>query len=315
MVNWATTAFLFPGQGSQEVGMGKDFAETYTVARETFEHADEILGFSLSKLCWDGAEDDLNQTINTQPALYVTSIAILRVLQQEAPQAKPAWVAGHSLGELTALTAAGAISFEDGVKLVRTRGRLMEQAGEESPGAMAALLALDTDKVNELCASVSEETGKTVVLANDNCPGQIVVSGENEAIDRMIEIAPEAGARMAIKLAVSIAAHSPLMASASESFIEALEATNISEPQIPIYGNVTAAPLQTANEIREELNQQLTRSVLWTDSMQGIINAGAETFIEIGSKDVLSGLMKRIDRKKERVSLNSVEAYTAFLNS
>jgi [acyl-carrier-protein] S-malonyltransferase len=314
MVNWETTAFIFPGQGSQEVSMGKDFAETYALARETFEQADDILGFPLSQMCWNGTEEELNQTINTQPALFVTSIAILRVLQQESPMAKPAWVAGHSMGELTALTAAGAISFEDGVKLVRTRGRLMQQAGDESPGAMAALLALDSDKVNELCASVSEETGKIVVLANDNCPGQIVVSGENEAIDRIIEVAPDAGARRAVKLAVSIAAHSPLMASASESFVEALAATNISEPQIPVYGNVTAAPLKTASEIREELNHQLTRSVLWTDSMQGIITAGAETFVEIGSKDVLSGLMKRIDRKKARVSLNSVEALTKFLS-
>lgn len=315
MANWETTAFTFPGQGSQEVGMGKDFAEKYAIARETFEQADDILGFSLSKMCWDGIAEDLNQTINTQPAIYVTSIAILRVLQQESPSAKPAWVAGHSLGELTALTASGAMSFEEGVTLVRTRGRLMQQAGEDSPGAMAALLALDTDKVNELCAKVSDETGKVVVLANDNCPGQIVVSGENDAIDRLIEIAPEAGARRAVKLAVSIAAHSPLMASASDAFKEALNATTFSEPQIPVYGNVSATPLQTVSEIRDELNNQLTHSVRWTESMQGIIAAGAETFVEIGSKDVLSGLMKRIDRKKKRISLNSVEALEAFLNS
>jgi len=315
MVNWETTAFIFPGQASQEVGMGKDFADKYTIARETFEQADDILGFSLSKMCWDGPEEDLNATINTQPAIFVTSIAILRVLQQLSPSAIPAWVAGHSLGELTALTAAGAMSFEDGVNLVRTRGRLMQQAGDDNPGAMAAILALDTSKVNELCATVSEETGQVVVLANDNCPGQIVVSGENEAIDRLIEIAPDAGARMAVKLAVSIAAHSPLMASASESFKEALAETNLSEPKIPIYGNVNATPLKTVSEIREELNQQLTYSVRWTESMQGIIAAGAETFVEIGSKDVLSGLMKRIDRKQTRISLNSVEALDAFLNS
>lgn len=315
MANWETMAFIFPGQASQEVGMGKDFAEKYAVARETFEQADNILGFSLSNLCWDGPEEELNQTINTQPAIYVTSIAILRVLQQELPSAIPAWVAGHSLGELTALTASGALPFEEGVTLVRTRGRLMQQAGEDSPGAMAALLALDTDKVNELCAKVSEETGKIVILANDNCPGQIVVSGENDAIDRLVEIAPEAGARRAVKLAVSIAAHSPLMASASDEFKEALSTINFVEPQIPVYGNVSAAPLKTVAEIREELNQQLTHSVRWTESMQAIIEAGAETFVEIGSKDVLSGLMKRIDRKKERVSLNSVEALDAFLNS
>lgn len=313
-MNWETTAFIFPGQASQEVGMGKDFAENYAIARETFEQADDILGFPLSKLCWEGPEEELNETINTQPAIFVTSIAILRVLQQEAPLAIPAWVAGHSLGELTALTAAGAMSFEDGVQLVRTRGRLMQQAGNDSPGAMAAILALDTDKVNILCATVSEETGQVVVLANDNCPGQLVVSGENEAIDRLIEIASEAGARMAVKLAVSIAAHSPLMASASDSFKEALAEISWSEPQIPVYGNVNATPLKTVSEIREELNQQLTYSVRWTESMQAIIGAGAETFIEIGSKDVLSGLMKRIDRKQTRISLNSVEALTALLS-
>jgi [acyl-carrier-protein] S-malonyltransferase len=314
MANWETTAFIFPGQASQEVGMGKDFADKYVVARETFEQADDILGFSLSQMCWDGPEDELNQTINTQPAIYVTSIAILRSLRQESPSAKPAWMAGHSLGELTALTASGAMSFEEGLKLVRTRGRLMQQAGEDSPGAMAALLALDTDKVHELCARVSEETDKVVVLANDNCPGQVVVSGEIEAIDRLIKIAPEAGARRAVKLAVSIAAHSPLMASASDSFREALDTTNLSEPQIFVYGNVNATSLQTVSEIRDELNQQLTHPVRWTESMQEIIMAGAETFVEIGSKDVLSGLMKRIDRKKKRISLNSADALEAFLN-
>lgn len=313
MTNWQTTAFLFPGQGSQEAGMGKDFAEQYAIAREIFEQADDILGFSLSKLCWEGSDEELSQTINTQPALYVTSIAILRVLQQELPSAKPNWVAGHSLGELTALTASGAMSFEEGLKLVYQRGRLMHQAGEESPGAMAALLALDTDKVKEICASVSKETGETVVLANDNCPGQVVVSGETSAIDRLLEVATEAGAKRAVKLAVSVAAHSPLMASASEAFQKAIAETTIVQPDITIVANVSASPLTSVNEIRDELNQQLTQSVRWTESMQALIDAGAETFVEIGSKDVLSGLMKRIDRSKTRVTLNTLSALEAFL--
>lgn len=308
MLNWQSTAFVFPGQGSQEIGMAKDFADVFPIAKETFQQADETLGYSLSSICWDGPDDELNLTINTQPALYVSSIAILRVLQDKIPSAQAAWVAGHSLGELTALTAAGAMSFEEGVKLVRERGRLMHEAGEKSPGVMAALLALDTDAVNDLCARVSEETGQIVILANDNCPGQSVVSGHNTAIDRLVELAPSVGAKKAVKLAVSVAAHSPLMASASAEFRQAVEKTRITTPQIPIYGNVNAAPLATVDAIREELSQQLTQSVRWTESMQAVISAGAQTFIEIGSKDVLTSLLKRIDRNTERIALNSVSA-------
>jgi len=315
MVNWETTALIFPGQGSQEVGMGKDFAEKYAIARETFEQADDVLGFSLSKMCWEGPEAELNQTINTQPAIYVTSMAIFRVLQEQLPEAKPAWTAGHSLGEFTALTVAGAMSYEDGLKLVYSRSSLMQKAGEESPGAMAALLALDTDQVNTLCEQVAQETGQVIVLANDNCPGQVVVSGDIEAIDRLIEIAPEAGAKRAVKLAVSIAAHSPLMTPAAESFKKSIDATTWHEPEITVYGNVSAAPLTTVSEIREEVENQVTQAVRWTESMQGMIEVGAETFIEVGPKDVLTGLMKRIDRKSNRIALNTVDALEAFLNS
>lgn len=315
MVNWETTALIFPGQGSQEVGMGKDFAEKYAIARETFEQADEVLGFALSKMCWEGPEEQLNQTLYTQPAIYVTSMAIYRVLQQQLPEAIPAWTAGHSLGEFTALTVAGAMSYEDGLKLVYSRSSLMQKAGEESPGAMAALLALDTDKVNELCTQVAEETGQVVVLANDNCPGQVVVSGDIEAIVRLLEVAQEAGAKRAVKLAVSVAAHSPLMAPAAASFKESIKATTWHEPKITVYGNVSAAPLTTVFEIREEVENQVTQAVRWTESMQHMIEAGADTFIEVGSKDVLTGLMKRIDRKSNRIALNSVEALDAFLNS
>jgi len=315
MVNWDTTALIFPGQASQEVGMGKDFAETYPVARETFEQADDLLGFSLSTMCWEGPEDDLNQTINTQPAVYVTSMAIWRVLQQEVPDIKPAWVAGHSLGEFTALTVAGAMSFEEGVQLVYKRSSLMQEAGDQNPGAMAALLGLDTDKVIELCQTVSDETGKVVVLANDNCPGQAVVSGDIEAVERLVAVASDAGAKRALVLAVSVAAHSPLMSSALPDFHKKLDATTLHEPQIPVYGNVSAAPLNTVADIRQELDHQLTQTVRWTESMQAIIEAGAETFIEVGSKDILSGLVKRIDRKKTRITLNTTEALKAFLDT
>ncbi|PJF39504.1 MAG: [acyl-carrier-protein] S-malonyltransferase [Chloroflexi bacterium] len=308
MVNWSTTAFVFPGQGSQTVGMSQDIAEAYPVARELFEQADEILGFSLSNLCFNGPEDELNDTINTQPALFVSGMATLRALQNELPDAKPVFVAGHSLGEFTALAAAGAISFEDGLKLVRERGRLMKEAGTRSPGAMAALLGLDADAVRSLVAQVSEATGKTLVLANDNCPGQIVISGDNAALDTGLEAAKEAGARRAVKLAVSIAAHSPLMESVASEFREALAAANFSTPDVPVYGNVNAAPLSDVAAIRQELDAQLTQSVRWTESVQAMIVAGAEQFIELGPGDVLTGLLRRIDRSKKGIPLNSVDA-------
>ncbi len=313
MVDWEKTAAVFPGQGSQAVGMGKDFAAAYDTARTTFEQADEILGFGLSTLCWEGPQEQLDQTIHTQPALYVTSLAIWRVLRQLLPDSSPAWMAGHSLGELTALTAAGGMSYEDGLKLVDARGRLMQKAGEEKPGAMAALLAMDAAGVSKLCAAVSEETQKSVVLANDNCPGQVVVSGDIEAVERLIALAPGAGARRAVRLSVSVAAHSPLMASASAAFQQALDKTPLAPPKIAVYGNVQARPLKTVQEIRNELGQQLTQTVRWTESMQAIIDEGAETFVEIGGNGVLGGLMRRIHRKKTSMTLNTVEALDAFL--
>ena len=313
--DWRTTAALFPGQGSQMVGMGADFAQRYAVARDTFAQADEILGYSLSDICWSGPADALNQTKHTQPALYVSSMAIWRALQNAWPEAKPAWVAGHSLGELSALTAAGALSFEAGVRLVQARGEHMQRAGEQAPGAMAAVLALELPSVELLCAEASLQTGKMVVLANDNCPGQAVVSGEIEAVDRLIELAAAARARRAVKLAVSIAAHSPLMASAQAGFLQAVRETTFSLPQAPVIGNVAAQPLTSPDDIRHELNQQLTQSVRWTDSMRVIIESGAETFIEVGAGNVLTGLLRRIDRSKARVNLNTVEAFERFLDS
>ena len=295
--------------------MGADFADSYSVARETFEQADEILGFRLSRICFNGPSDELDQTVNTQPALYVCSIAIWRVLKELLPAAQPAFMAGHSLGEFSALTAADALSFEHGLHLVQARGRFMQQAGEANPGAMAAILALDINHVESLCAEVSAETGQIVVVANDNCPGQVVVSGNIAAVDRLIERASAAGARRALKLAVSVAAHSPLMAAALEGFLKVVHSTPITAPARPVYGNVSAKPLETEADIKTELDQQLTRSVRWTESMRSIIDAGAETFIEIGSGSVLAGLTRRIDRSKARVSLNSLPSLEAFLES
>lgn len=315
MPNWSTTAFLFPGQASQVVGMGADFAAAYPVAKQTFEQADDLLGFSLSTLCFEGPDEDLNQTLNTQPALYVCSIATLRVLQQERPDAKAGFAAGHSFGEITALTAAGALSFVDGLRLTRERGRVMTEAGKQQPGAMAALLGLDAEPVRELCARASQQTGGILVLANDNCPGQIVISGDTETVEVGLALAKEFGAKRALKLAVSIASHSPLMTGAAEMFRTALANTHFQTPSIPVYGNVEAAPLGDAADIRHELEVQLTSSVRWTESIQAMVAAGAESFVEIGPKDVLSGMLKRIDSSKPAAQLNSVENLRTFVQN
>ncbi len=268
MTDWPTTAFMFPGQGSQIVGMGKDFAETHPVAQNIFRQADEALGFELSKLCFDGPGEELNDTINTQPAIYVCSVAVLSVLQNELPDIVPNCVAGHSLGELTALTAAGSLAFRDGLRLVRERGRLMKKAGEQRPGAMAAILGLQYDEVKTLCEEATSHSGKPVVAANDNCPGQTVISGDSDALDVAMEMASEKGARKTVKLAVSIAAHSPLMQSAATDFRKTLDDTTFAQPKISVYANTNAKSLNNVDDIRQALNRQLTNSVLWTDSIR-----------------------------------------------
>lgn len=314
-------AFVFPGQGSQMVGMGRDVAQAHPAARETFQQADDLLGFELSALCFDGPEIELNDTINTQPALYVCSIAILRALQAAKPDAppqmvaQPSMVAGHSLGEITALTAAGALPFEDGLRLVRERGRLMKEADTQQPGAMAAILGLDADVVRKLCSDVQELTGRPVVLANDNCPGQIVISGDESALEAAMQAAQAQGARKVVRLPISIAAHSPLMEPASAAFAEALASTPFEAPQVPVYANATAAPVHTVDEIRQLLSKQLIQPVRWTESVQAMIAAGATRLVEIGSGDVLTGLTKRIDRGVGRVALNSLDALEAFTSN
>ena len=313
MTDWSTIAFLFPGQGSQTVGMGKDIADAYPAARETFEQADDFLGFSLSDLCFNGPAEELNDTYNAQPALYACSLATLRALQTELPDAKPSFAAGHSFGEFSALAAFGALSFEDGLRLVRERGRLMKEAGETHPGAMAAILSLEIDAVREICERASAEAGGVLVVANDNCPGQVVISGEDATLEHALVLAKDAGARRALKLAVSIASHSPLMQPAAEQFCQAVESTTFHVPQARIYGNVSAATLTDVPGIRSELTAQLTSPVRWRESMQAMIADGAQTFVEIGSKDVLTGLMKRIDGDKITVNLNSAENLQRFV--
>ncbi|MCS7072023.1 MAG: ACP S-malonyltransferase, partial [Anaerolinea sp.] len=285
------------------------------VAQETFAEADEILGFSLSDLCFHGPEADLNATVNTQPALYVAGIAALRVINTALPDLKPFALAGHSLGEFTALTAAGALSFADGLRLVRERGRLMAEAGEQQPGGMAALLGLDADVVRAVCQQASAETGAVVVLANDNCPGQIVISGQYAALERALELAKAAGAKRAVKLAVSIAAHSPLMMSASQAFEEALSRTAFSDPQVTVYANVTAQPVTSVDAIRAELGQQLTSSVRWTESVRAMIAAGVTEFVELGARDVLTGLLKRIDTNVRGSAIYDAATLATFVTA
>lgn len=306
-----STAFLFPGQGSQSVGMGQALAQQYPIAKETFQQADEILGFSLTRLAWEGPEDELNDTINTQPALMVHSVAALRVLQQQFPEIKPAFVAGHSMGELSALVAAEILPFEAALKLARRRGELMKQAGEISPGGMAAILGLEIPTLDDLCAQASTDR-EIVQVANDNCPGQVVISGAKPALERAMELASAAGAKKVVPLAISIAAHSPLMAHAQEGFTQAVEAAPIQAATIPLIGNVTAAPLSSEVEIRADLQAQLRSRVRWTETIQYLLAQGIDTFVEIGNGEVLSGLVKRIDRKTRRVTLGSPADFELF---
>jgi [acyl-carrier-protein] S-malonyltransferase len=305
MAEVGKVAYLFPGQGSQRVGMGRDLYEAYPAAREVFDEADRILGFSLSRLCFEGPEETLTDTVNAQPALFTTSRACWRALQSAVPGAFPApsFVAGHSLGEYSALAAAGALDFANGLRLVRERGRLMKLAGERSPGGMAAILGLDDAIVDEICLQAREE--KVVQTANYNAPGQVVISGDAVALERAMALATEAGARRVVRLAVSIAAHSPLMACIADDFRLAVESTPLRDPAAPVVANITAGPLASVAAIREEMVGQLTSPVRWVASMQYVLNEGVTTFVELGPGQVLTGLLKRIDRSVRRVNVSS----------
>lgn len=310
-------AFLFPGQGSQTVGMGHTLAEAHPVAAATFAEADEVLGFKLSDLCFHGPEAELTDTVNAQPALLATSVALARVLDAQLGAlpagAGPVFVAGHSMGEYTALVAAGAMSFADGLRLVRERGRLMKQAGVENPGMMAAILGLEEADVASLCREAAGQSGGIVQVANDNCPGQVVISGDKAGMEAAMTALAAAGARKVVPLAVSIASHSPLMAPAAGALEQAIQATPISLPRVPVIGNTTAQPLTTVEAIRAELVAQLTGSVRWTASMQAALAAGITAFVEIGPGDVLTGLIKRIDRGAARHSVSDPENLEAFV--
>jgi len=320
-------AFVFPGQGSQYVGMGRDLYETDSEAKALFDEADAIMGFPLSKLCFEGPMPELGDTINTQPAILAMSVACFRALNTRYKvQGKgrenlepgtlnlaPAFVAGHSMGEYTALVAAGALDFADGLRLVRERGRVMKEAGEHNPGGMAAVLGLEAEALGEICQTASQETDGIVQLANYNSPGQIVISGHKEALGRALELARERGARRVVPLAVSIASHSPLMQRAAEAFASVVAQVDFHQPRVPVVANVTAAPIATVAEIREELVKQLTSTVRWVESIQYMIAQGVTTFVEIGPKNVLTGLMRRIDKSVRTVNVENIEGVKAFL--
>ncbi len=283
-------AYVFPGQGAQFVGMGKDLYESSTIAREMFEKANEILGFRITDLMFEGTEEDLRQTKVTQPAIFLHSVILAKTLGEEF---KPDMTAGHSLGEFSALVAAGALTFEDGLKLVYKRALAMQKACEAEPSTMAAVLALPDEKVEEICASINE----VVVPANFNCPGQIVISGSIAGVEKACELMKEAGAKRALLLKVGGAFHSPLMEPARLELSEAIEATEVIAPLCPVYQNVSTNGETDPAVIKANLIAQLTSPVKWTQSVQQMIADGATEFVELGPGSVLQGLISKISKE------------------
>lgn len=295
-------ALVFPGQGSQYVGMGRDLYDQYASARNLFEQADAVLGFPLSELCFRGPEEELNDTVNAQPAIVAVSAAALEVLKEKVGgRLAPAFVAGHSLGEYTALWAGGVLDLPATLRLVCERGRVMKEAGEKHPGAMAAVLGMDVAALQALCDEVGD-----IWLANDNSPGQIVLSGRKLALERALQLAAARGARKTVLLAVSIAGHSPLMASAAEALAPTVNKAPLIRAEVPIIANVTALPLTEPAQIRLEMLRHLTSGVRWVDSVRYMVTHGVQTFIEVGPKDILSGLIRRIDRSVRTVHVGTV---------
>jgi len=289
------TALLFAGQGAQAVGMGKDLAAQFPAARGWFERANAALGYDLAAICFEGPEAELTKTENTQPGIFLVSWVCFELLREKVPNLKFDATAGLSLGEFTALTAAGAMSFEDGLRVVRQRGKFMQEACDATRGGMAAVIGLDEAPTREVCA----EAG--VTLANLNCPGQIVISGESTAIARAVELAKAKGAKRAIPLTVAGAYHSPLMASAQPKLAAELAKIKISAPTVPVIANVTAQP--HGSDIPAKLVDQVTSSVLWENSMRHLLSQGFTRFIELGPGTALSGFMKRIDKSAQMLNV------------
>ncbi|GGN90642.1 ACP S-malonyltransferase [Saccharibacillus kuerlensis] len=302
-------AFVFPGQGAQSVGMARDVYDALPEAKSLFETADKALGFDLTKLVFEGPAEDLKQTANTQPALLTASLALLQAVKAKGIEAD--YAAGHSLGEYSALAAAGVLSFEDAVSTVRARGQFMEAAVPGGRGAMAAVLGAERTKLAELCAEISA-SGTVVEPANINCPGQIVVSGSSEGVEALIARVKEIGAKRAIPLEVSGPFHSSLMKEAAEQLGEKLAGITFNTGSVPVVANVGARPVTGAEDIRESLISQVYSPVLWEDSVQWLIGEGVDTFIEIGPGNVLSGLIKKIDKSVRIFSVNSLESADAL---
>jgi len=302
-------AFVFPGQGSQYVGMGKALYEASETARRVFRRADELLGFGLTRMCFEGPERDLNDTINAQPAILTVSVACLNAMRERwhslGQVVAPRYVAGHSLGEFTALVAADVIDFDTALVLVRERGRLMKENGTERPGGMLAVLGLDRDVLEGVVADAAAMG--VITLANANSPGQMVLSGEAPALERAAELARARGAARVVRLPISIASHSPLMARAAAQFGEIVARLPLRQPRIPVVANITGQILTSADDVRKELADHILKPVQWTSSVVEMVTRGSAEFLEIGPGQVLSGLIRRISQEAHVVTLNDRE--------
>jgi [acyl-carrier-protein] S-malonyltransferase len=303
------TALLFAGQGAQVVGMGKDLAEKFPSAKNWFDRANSALGYDLASICFNGPDAELTKTENAQPGIFLVSWVAFQLLKEQVPNLKFEATAGLSLGEFTALTAAGAISFEDGLSVVRARGKFMQEACDATRGGMAAVIGLDEIPTREVCA----EAG--VVLANLNCPGQLVISGEAEKISRAVELAKAKGAKRAIPLTVAGAYHSPLMAGAQPKLKNELAKIKIAPPIVPVISNVTAQPHNSPAEISARLVEQVTSSVLWENAMRYLLAQGFTRFIELGPGAALSGFMKRIDKTAQMLNVTDVASLEATVGA
>ncbi|HZH72941.1 MAG TPA: ACP S-malonyltransferase [Mariniphaga sp.] len=292
-------AYVFPGQGAQYPGMGKDIYKNSDEARALFDRANELLGFNITNIMFEGSADDLKQTKVTQPAIFLHSVLLAKILKDFTPE----MVAGHSLGEFSALVASGALTFEDGLMLVSKRALAMQKACEKEPSTMAAIVGLDDEVVEEVCKSVDE----VVVAANYNCPGQLVISGSIAGVDKACQLLTEKGAKRALKLPVGGAFHSPLMEPAREELAAAIESTTISKPVCPVYQNVNAQPVTDPFLIKKNLVEQLTAPVRWTQTVRNMIVDGATSFTEIGPGKVLQGLVKKVDRNIETFGIDRIE--------
>lgn len=308
----AKTAFLFPGQGAQYVGMGKELAEQFPQVARHFEEANDVLGFDLTKLCWEGPEEELKKTMNQQPAILTLSVACLSLLAEHGM--KPDVVAGLSLGEYSALVAAGVLEFREAVPLVKRRGTYMQEAVPLGIGGMAAILGFDAGQVDDICLKARHETGDWVESANYNCPGQVVVSGHWSAVEKVMELASGAGGK-AVKLSVTAPFHSKLLVKAGEMLSGALEQVTIRNPQVPVVANVTADYVSDAARIKDLLIQQVSSPVRWEESVRRMIADGVEVFVEVGPSRALSGFLKKIDRKLQILNVENPKTLGEVLDS